>query len=158
MKNLRVSMLCMCIALLHLCAVAQDSHPLAPKTNVNKPKIFNSLPERIKVDMLQLDALIEKQTGNNTTVETLADNQSLRFDGTVLFAVADAQSKLKSIMLNLPTFGGARFTLTQLTHDDGTKEYAGRILSFQHGDAYLLERDKEQYFLVKKSFYDLVNE
>jgi hypothetical protein len=148
MKNLRVSMLCMCIALLHLCAVAQDSHPLAPKTNVNKPKIFNSLPERIKVDMLQLDALIEKQTGNNTTVETLADNQSLRFDGTVLFAVTDAQSKLKSIM----------FTLTQLTHADGTKEYAGRILSFQHGDAYLLERDKEDYFLIKKSFYDLVNE
>jgi hypothetical protein len=60
-------------------------------------------------------------------------------------------------MLNLPLFPGARFTLTQLSKEDGVKEYAGRIISFQHGDAYLLEKEGDTYFLVKKGFYDLIN-
>lgn len=158
MKNIRIPMLCLCIVTFQLCVTAQESHPLAPKTDLNKPKIFNALPERIKVSLVALDALIEKQTGNTTSVETLMDNQVLRFEGSILFSVNDVQSKLKSIMLQLPSFGGARFTLTQLTHADGTKEYAGRILSFQHGDAYILEKHKDDYYLIKKNFYDLVNE
>lgn len=158
MKNLRLQMLCICITLLNLCAGAQESYFLAPKQDLKKPKIFTNLPERIKVDMLQLNALIERQTGNTTSVSATTDDRAVQFDGNILFSVSDPQSKLKSVMLNLPAFNGARFTLTQLTNDDGTKEYAGRILSFQHGDAYQLEKQGDVYFLIKKSFYDLVNQ
>jgi hypothetical protein len=157
MKNPCTLLLCLCITLNSFIASAQESHRLVNQPDYNKPKLFTSLPEKIKVDVSELALLIDKQTGNAASLNA-AETQSVRFEGNILFSVTDAASGLKSIMINLSLFPGARLTLTQLTHNDGSKEYAGRILSFQHGDAYVLEKEEGVYFLSKKSFYDLVNE
>ena len=41
---------------------------------------------------------------------------------------------------------------------DGSVRYSGRIISFQHADAYEINLENNQYVFVKKGFYDLVNE
>jgi hypothetical protein len=41
---------------------------------------------------------------------------------------------------------------------DGTTKYTGRIISIRHGDLYQLIQEDAGWVLVKKNFYDLINE
>ncbi len=156
MRNLFTLLLCLCITFISVDVSAQDNLPVR-QPDLNRPKLFTNLPERIKVDVSQLFSIMDKQRGSTASVQA-AETQAIRFDGDILFSVTDEASHLKSVMLNLSMFPGARLTVTQLTHPNGSTEYAGRILSFQHGDAYVLEKENDGYYLIKKNFYDLVND
>ena len=58
----------------------------------------------------------------------------------------------------LPYHPGAALSFSKLMKEDGSISYIGRIISFQHGDAYEIILENGQYFFVKKDFYDLVND
>jgi hypothetical protein len=157
MKNLCTLSLCLCITLSSFIASAQESNSLAKQPDYSRPKLFTNLPEKIKVDLNQVNSLFDKQAGQEARLSA-TENQSVQFEGNVVFSVTNNDSKLKSVMLSLPSFPGARLSITRLTNEDGTTIYAGRILSFQHGDAYLLQKEDDGYVFVKKNFYNLVNE
>jgi len=65
---------------------------------------------------------------------------------------------MRSVVVRLSDFKGATLTLSSFTHPDGTVTYSGRIISFQHADLFELQYQNEQYFLIKKNYYELVNE
>jgi hypothetical protein len=65
---------------------------------------------------------------------------------------------LQSVVVRSTNFPGAALSFSRITKEDGTFSYVGRIISFQHGDAYEISLENGQYFFVKKGFYDLVNE
>jgi hypothetical protein len=55
-------------------------------------------------------------------------------------------------------FNGATLTLSSSAQTNGAVRFTGRIISFQHGDVYELQNQNNQYILIKKNFYDLINE
>jgi hypothetical protein len=72
-------------------------------------------------------------------------------------STSDDQQAL-SVVIKCTNRQGARLTLTKVTNPDHSTKYIGRILSLQHGDSYEIVYENNQYFLKKKSLYDLVNE
>jgi hypothetical protein len=157
MKNPCTLLLCLCITLSSFIASAQESNTLTRQPDYSRPKLFTNLPEKIKIDLSQVNSLFDKQAGQEARVAAV-ENQAVQFEGNVVFSVTNSDNNLKSVMLAVPSFPGARLSITRLTNEDGTTIYAGRILSFQHGDAYLLQKENDCYVFVKKSFYDLINE
>jgi hypothetical protein len=55
-------------------------------------------------------------------------------------------------------FNGATLTLSSSAQPDGAVKFTGRIISFKHGDAYELQNQNDQYILIKRNYYELINE
>jgi hypothetical protein len=157
MKNLRMSMLCLCITLTGLYGSAQSTSELVREPDYNKPKLFAALPENIIINVADIDAMLTRQTGE--TVSFPLDNiRGIHFTGTIVSAASKYNNTIVSTVIKSDNFNGARLNLVRGVKEDGTIVYEGRILSFQHGDAYLLRKDGDRLVFVKKGFYDLVNE
>jgi hypothetical protein len=65
---------------------------------------------------------------------------------------------LRSVVVRSTNFNGATLTLSSSTTTDGAATYTGRIISFQHGDLFVLQKENEEYYLVKKKYHELINE
>ena len=83
---------------------------------------------------------------------------NVNFQGVVSSVATKFENTLQSVVIRSSNFPGAAFSFSKLTKEDGTVSYVGRIISFQHGDAYEITMENGQYYFVKKGFYDLVNE
>jgi hypothetical protein len=136
---------------------AQD-HPVPiNEPDYSKPKLFANQPEKIRVNVADLDVLFGQPVGNAVTIKEANDSR-FQFDGDIISSGSKNQDMLKSMVIRSSNFNGARFTLSRVTGNDGSVSYVGRIISFQHGDLYELKNENGQYTLVKKNFYDLINE
>ena len=155
MKNLRTQVLCVCISLISLTSAAQKQSIPVTEPDYNKPKLFQNMPAVIPVSTEELNSLLNSNTGRNISFAT---NTSFRFDGQIVSTASKYENTIQSVVVKSSNFEGARFTLSRITNTDGTISYTGRIISFQHGDAYILKTEGTQMSLVKKDFYDLVNE
>ena len=122
---------------------------------MNRPTLFQNLPEKISCRINDLSALLESETGK--TVSILFTN-NIYFKGTVSSIASHLDNNLLSVVVRSTNFPGAALSFSRITKENGTITYAGRIISFQHGDAYEIHQENGQYFFVKKGFYDLVNE
>ncbi len=157
MKSLRTSVLCAVMALTAMGSSAQE------KTNVpinepdyNKPKLFTNLPEKIQLSTDAIGNLFTTTLGRSASI-TLTDDTQLRFDGEVVSS-GYKSPQVQTVVIRSTNYNGATFSLTRITNSDGSVTYRGRIISFKHGDLFELEYQQGQYVLVKKNFYDLVNE
>ena len=121
---------------------------------MNRPSLFQNLPEKISCRINDLSPFLQLETGRN--VSFLFTN-NINFQG-VVSSVATIDNNLQSVVIRSTNFPGAALSFSKITKNDGTISYAGRIISFQHGDAYEINIENGQYFFVKKGFYDLVNE
>lgn len=157
MKNLRTSVLCVCMTLVSLNLMAQDPNVPLNEPDYNKPRLFSSLPELIKVNTDELGSLFTKGVGNPTSLR-LGDGASLQFDGQVISSGSKFENTLQSMVIRSSNFQGASFTISRIVNADGSQTFRGRIISFTHGDLLELENREGAYFLVKRNFYDLVNE
>jgi hypothetical protein len=139
-------------------AVAQNKAPLN-EPDLNKPKLFADLPEQIAIDITELKSLLANNTrsGKDVTV-SFTDKKVPAFSGKVIAAASKYQNTIQTLSIRSSNFSGATLTLSSFTLPDGTVSYTGRIISFSHGDAYMLEKRDDQYILIKKNFYDIVNE
>jgi hypothetical protein len=158
MRNLKSLGLCLICTFLCAIAFAQNKAPLN-EPDVNKPKLFTDLPEQIAIDITELKTILttNTETGKNVMV-TFADKKLPGFSGKVIAATSKYNNTLQTLSIRSSNFSGAMLTLSSFTEPDGTVSYTGRIISFSHGDAYQLEKKNDQYVLVKKNFYDIVNE
>ena len=157
MKSLRTAVLCAGIALASLGSYAQEKPVPINEPDYNKPKLFAGLPDKIQLNVADISDLFNAPVGRTTNLK-LADDTRFQFEGEVVSAGSKFQNTLQSMVIRSTNYNGARFTLSRITNPDGTVTYRGRIISFQHGDLYELENQNGQYMLVKKNFYDLVNE
>jgi hypothetical protein len=158
MKNLRTSLLCVCIALFSICSFAQTAPALrSSDPNSNKPKLFQSLPENISVSVDNLNNLVNTPVGNSVSVN-LSDATKFQFEGQVVSSSTKEDNNIQTVVIRSTNYNGARLTLSRITNADGTITYSGRVLSFQHGDLLELKNQNGHFILVKRKFNDLVNE
>jgi len=152
MKFLTTAALCGCILLCSLVASAQNDVPIN-QPDLNKPKLFNDLPDRIDFNPAKLAKLFDLQLGETATI---ALTSSFNFIGTVV-STANNDNAI-SVVIKSTNRPGARLTFTRVTNPDNTVKFIGRIMSLQHGDVYEVTADNDHYYFQKKGLYDLVNE
>ncbi len=157
MKNLRTAVLCAGIALCSLGSFAQNPTIPINEPDYNKPKLFANLPDRIPVSVDDMNSFFNTQLGQTISLSLSTDVQT-RFEGTVIALSGSNPDRIETIIIRSTNFNGARFTLSRITNADGSLSYTGRIISFQHGDLYELQNKNGVFVLVKRNFYDLVNE
>jgi hypothetical protein len=138
-------------------ANAQETAPLT-EPNYKKPQLFTSLPENIKVNVDNLKVLLKSSTGD-AVASDLGDGSAFDFNGQVVSTATKHNNTIKSVVIRSSNYNGASLTISQLTNEDGSISYTGRIISFNHGDVFELQKQPDgNYAFVKKKFYDLVNE
>lgn len=157
MKNLRTTALCVCAMLYSICSFAQQGKAPVNEPNQNKPRLFDNLPERIPVTIDDLDQLLTAEVGRKTSLRS-SNSNTVHFDGEVVSATSKYNNTMNSVVMRSSNFNGATFSLTKTISADGTVSFVGRIISFQHSDIYELQNQSGQLTLVKRNFYDLINE
>ncbi|HMK24441.1 MAG TPA: hypothetical protein VK483_00325 [Chitinophagaceae bacterium] len=158
MKNLRIPVLCACITLCSLFSAAQDQKFIANEPNHNKPRLFDNLPEVIPVSIENLNSLVNTRTGTIISTTLSSDARTAPFEGNVVSSVSKYENKVQTVVIKSTNYNGATLYISKVITDDGTTKYNGRLMSFQHGDLYVLQQKDAGFVLVKKNYYDVINE
>ena len=153
MKNLAKGIIC--LSLFFICLHSNAQTPPVREPDMNRPTLFQNLPNKISCRINDLSALLESEIGKPVSFP-LGDN--LTFQGVVSSVASRFDNTLLSVVIRSTNFSGAALSFSRVTKEDGTYSYVGRIISFQHGDAYEISLENGQYYFIKKGFYDLVNE
>ena len=153
MKNLVKGFIC--LFLFFSCLQSNAQKPPVREPDMNRPTLFQNLPNKISCRINDLSALLESETGKPVSF-SFVDN--LKFQGVVSSVASKSDNPLNSVVIRSTNFPGAAFSFSRVKKEDGTFSYVGLIISFQHGDAYEISLENGQYYFVKKGFYDLVNE
>jgi hypothetical protein len=147
-----------CLSLLLICATTSAQEKIqVNEPDLNKPKLFNTLPEKIPVHILDLQALINTGAGKEVSL-ALERNTSTGFSGKIVSVASKYNNNIRSVVIRSSNFNGATFTLSSSILANGTVKFTGRIISLQHGDLYELQEQDNQYILIKKNYHDLINE
>jgi hypothetical protein len=155
MKNLGTLVLCVGLTLSGLCSFAQ-SHPIPiTEPDYNKPKLFQDLPERISIDVSNLQFLFNSRVGQSVSIPLTT---GFSFEGQVVSTSDASDLNVKSVVIKSTNRIGARLTFTKVMNGDAGTTYIGRIISLQHGDTFEIASENGQYYFKKKGLYDLVNE
>ena len=160
MKFLKTSALGVLLSVCMFQAAAQqdtrDTKKLpVSKYDYNKPKLFKDLPDRITVSLKNFDDVFDLEVGK--TVD-LPFASNFPFSGTVVSKAEDAAANVKSIVIKSTNKVGATLALSRTINANNTISYNGRIMSFQHGDAYEIANENGAYYFIKKGLYDLYDE
>lgn len=152
MTNYQNGVLALLICITSFSASAQ---PPLKEPNYNKPKLFADLPEQLPVPLTALVPLLDLQHGSKVNVQLAP---GFHFQGAVVSKSDGSDPSVKSVVLRSSSRMGATFTFTRTQETDGSFAYIGRILSFDHSDAFELQETKGQVKLVKKHQFDLFSE
>ena len=150
-------MLCIVLVLSGYAATSQETKIPLNEPDNNKPRLFSSLPDRIPVTISNVDNILLAPVGRSSQFRLSEDN-SLQFAGEVISAASKYNNSMQSVVIRSDDFNGARLTITKITKPDGSIRYTGRIISFKHGDLYVLENQDGALVLVKKKYTEVVNE
>jgi hypothetical protein len=125
----------------------------------NKPALFANFPDKIPVTIDELKSLFSNDAarGKDAAI-SFADRKLPGFNGKLVSIASKYNNSIRSVVIRSTHFNGATLTLSSSTTTDGAASYTGRIISFQHGDLFVLQKENEQYFLIKKKFHELINE
>ena len=153
MKNLVKGIICLSLFL--ICQQSNAQTPPVREPDMNRPSLFQNLPNKISCRINDLSALLESETGKPVSFSFV---NNLNFQGVVSSVASKSDNTLSSVVIRSTNFPGAALSFSRIKKEDGSFSYVGRIISFQHGDAYEIGLENGQYYFVKKGFYDLVNE
>lgn len=158
MKNLRITVICACITVCSLYSAAQDQKVIINEPNYNKPRLFDNLPEVIPVSIDNLNNLVNSKAGVSINTTFSNDTRTAPFEGNVVSSVSKYDDKVQTVVIRSTNYNGATLYISKVITEDGTIKYNGRLMSFQHGDLYVLQQKDAGFVLVKKNFYDVINE
>jgi hypothetical protein len=153
MKNLTKGIIC--LSLFFICQQSNAQTPPVREPDMNRPSLFQNLPDKISCRINDLSSLLELEIGKPVSF-SFANN--LNFQGVVSSVASKFDNTLQSVVIRSTNFPGAALSFSKITKEDRTISYVGRIISFQHGDAYEISLENGQYYFIKKGFYDLINE
>lgn len=156
MKNLRTTVICACMTVCSLYSSAQT--PVVNEPNYNKPHLFDNLPAVIPVSVDNLNGLVNSKTGVSINTTFSNDARTALFQGNVVSSVSKYEDKVQTVVIKSTNYNGATLYISKVITEDGTIKYNGRLMSFQHGDLYVLQQKDAAFVLVKKNFYDVINE
>lgn len=139
-KTLLVLLLCLTSAVTY----AQTNAP-------GKPKLFTSYPESIPLNDASLKNALSLQTGQSTSIVF----GPLIFEGIVLSNELKYQN-LQTVVIRSAKFNDAVLAISQVTNEDRSISYTGRILSQRSYDGYEIKRDATGKYLARKFETDRV--
>lgn len=125
---------------------------LIGNAQADRPKLFQQLPDTLLIrnDFLQdLFALAEGSSVNTMIA------QGFSFQGTVSSRVQ--LSYRKSIAVRSVNYPGATLSFSSVT-EGNQQVLRGRIISFNHADAFEIVLINGNYYFIKTDFARLVNE
>lgn len=157
MKPLKTSALGVLLSVCILQAAAQQDTKKLPVSqyDYNKPKLFKDLPNRINVSLRNIDNVFDFEVGKAVDLPFALNFQ---FSGTVISKAEDADANVKSIVVKSTNKPGATLALSRIINADNSITYRGRIMSFNHGDAYEITNENGSYAFIKKGLYDIYEE
>jgi hypothetical protein len=157
MKNLCTVVVMSVFLSLSVFTTSAQGHIPTNEPDLNKPKLFSNLPERIHINANELEGYFAASVGTSTQLNLAAD-MSQKFEGNLISLSSRSTDGVQTAIIRSTNYNGARLTVTKKQNEDGTTSYLGRIISFQHSDLYELQNIQGQWFLVKRNYYDLINE
>jgi hypothetical protein len=126
-----------------ICAKAQappiNQHP------VEKPLLFQQLPEKINCPLPVLQQIFAASPDSNIYISL---GTQARIEGTVIAKIAISPEQL-SINIRCNNFQQALLNVSRITKADGSFSYIGRIVSLRHGDVLLLWEENGQYYFIR---------
>ncbi|MDQ3683517.1 MAG: hypothetical protein M3352_10685 [Bacteroidota bacterium] len=153
MKKIKSATICLLLSICCIGAVAQI-HP-STKADYEKPAMFSDLPEKLNLNIPSLEAMLDLSAGQSIQVPL---GRSFILKG-VIISKSDANDlNVKSVVIKSNNRKGATLTFTRSRKEDGSFSYLGRMLSYNHNDAYEIIFENGQYFLTKKKLLDIINE
>jgi len=153
MKNLLQGMIC--LLFMFTCIFSNAQKPPVKEPDTERPSLFKQLPPQANCRINDLQGLLNNSIGMQVNIQ-IADN--LQFQGTVVSVANKYDNTVKSVVVRSSNFPGAALTFSKIKKEDGSFYFAGRIISYQHEDAYEIVFANGQYSFVKKGFYDMVND
>lgn len=154
MSILKTNAFCVLLGLCGISSFAQQASPVN-EPDYNKPKLFADLPQRMHIDVPQLETLFNMPVGQVISVPLTVNSY---YQGIIISKSEVTDVIVTSVTIKSSNRVGSVFTFTRLRRDDGSFFYIGRVISHKHGDAYEVVEEKGNYFLEKRSLYDLFNE
>jgi hypothetical protein len=135
----------MILSILYIHSHAQDLPPLNQKIT-EKSALFSHLPDKFNVNILLIEKLFYSPASG--TVRFLLSGNHF-FEGVIIEKI---QKNKNAICLNIRSsnYDGAWFTLSQITNNDQSVSYIGRIISIRHGDVFMLAKEKGQFYFTKQ--------
>ena len=153
MKN-KIFLLALSMSLLQVTCFAQNDFFREP--DMHKPLLFADLPAVLPVTIAELEKPFKLSPGAVVSIDA---GPAFFFQGVIRSVTPQNDNKLLTVIIRLTNRGGSNLTLSAITGDDGVITYTAKVLSFKHGDCFVLQKDEEQhYFFVKKNFYEVVGE
>ncbi len=132
----------MCMVLLTLYAATSYSQT----KRSSKTPLFENFPTTIKCTEPQLSSMFTAAKGQRVNL-SLGDNLTL--SGPVLSNQAK-YSNLQTIVIKLPAFKDALFSLSKQTDAQHNINYVGRIMNPQYTDGYELTRNADGNYQLTK--------
>lgn len=145
----------LCLLIMFCCINTNAQTPPVKDPDTNRPSLFPHLPQQSDCRIPDLESLLSSHIGVQVSIQ-IADN--IQFVGTVSSVATKYENKIKSVVVRSTNFPGSALTFSKITKEDGSISYAGRIISYQHADAFEIVQENGRYSFVKKGFYDLVND
>ena len=115
-------------------------------TTNSQPKIFSNFPEEFALSATTLRDAFTSRNGDNVTLHL---SSTFSFTGVVLSNEVK-YSNLRSIIIKSPYFNNAIFHLSQITNDDNSISYVGRIINPDAFDGYMIRKDAAGNYAFKK--------
>ena len=153
MKKLRIIAAGVLFTVCMTPALAQEKQLPLNEPDLNKPKLFSDLPQKMNLKVQELDPVFRHGVGDVVKI-SVAD--ALSIEGTVVSKSEEAT--VNSIVIRSTNRKGAILTLTRGRYPDGSFQYAGRMTSLKNGDAFEIIREKGVYVLQKKSLHEMIAE
>lgn len=154
MKLLKTGVFIALLTACHLSAPAQGKFPVN-EPNLNKPRAFADLPERMTLRIADMEALLNLSVGTQVNA---AVAPGLLLKGRVVSKSNPADASVKSVVISSTARNNSTLTFTRTTASDGTVKYIGRIISKTSADALEIVKEGNEYVIRKTGYYDLVNE
>jgi hypothetical protein len=137
------------------CIFSNAQKPPVKEPDTERPSLFKQLPQQSNCRINDLQTLLNNSIGTQVNIQ-IAEN--LQFQGTVISVADKYDNTVKSVVVRSSNFPGAALTFSKIKKEDGSFYFTGRIISYQHADAYEIVLANGQYTFVKKGFYDMVND
>ncbi len=157
MKNRSFIALCVSVLLFNVPLLAQNQNVPLNEPDYNKPLLFRSFPDSIPVNIASFDRAVSFSQGEDVSVN-VSDNVQFVFQGKVMSIASKYGNSIQSVVIKSNVYDGAGLTISKVTDSNGNVSFTGRIVSMKSGDLYELVKTDSGYFLVKRKFYDLINE
>ena len=159
MKNRSIIALCVSVLLFNVQLLAQNQDLPVPlnEPDHNKPLYFRNFPDSILVNISNFERAVSYTAGEDVSVN-ISDYVQFPFPGKVMSAASKYGNSIQSVVIKSNIYDGAGLTISKVTDSNGNTSFTGRIVSMKSGDLYELVNVNNNYFLVKRKFYDLINE